>query len=193
MCVVEIFLGSALDHNISLITNTMSQANALAKALKQLHQSGSPVLLANVWDTLSARTVATIPSCKALATTSFAVAGANGTEDDSLKLSTNLEAVKAIARVAKEYEKPLTVDIQDGYGAQLEDAFVGLVDLGVSGANIEDFDRENRAMYTQQEAVARIERALSIVRERGVPDFVLNARCDTLAHGGSLCLRKRRK
>jgi 2-methylisocitrate lyase-like PEP mutase family enzyme len=98
----------------------------------------------------------------------------------------NLAAVKDIARVAKEYEKPLTVDIQDGYGAQLEEAFAGLIKLGASGANLEDFDNQHQKMYSEVDATSRVERALTIAREYGVQDFVLNARCDTLAHGGEL-------
>ena len=85
----------------------------------------------------------------------------------------NLTAVKAIANVAKEYEKPLTVDIQDGYGEQLEEAFAGLIKLGVSGANLEDFDNEHQKMYSEVDAISRIERALTIAREYGVQERAL--------------------
>jgi 2-methylisocitrate lyase-like PEP mutase family enzyme len=164
----------------------MSATNAIATTFKQLHQSGNPVLLANVWDTLSARAIASLPSCKALGTTSFGVARANGVEDNDLTLDTNIAAVKAIVAVAKEHKKPLTVDIQDGYGAQLEDAIARLVSLNVSGANLEDFDNKNGTMYSQAEAVSRIQRALGFAKELGVSEFVLNARCDVLIHGGKL-------
>jgi 2-methylisocitrate lyase-like PEP mutase family enzyme len=164
----------------------MSSTDSIATTFKELHQSGNPVLLANVWDTLSTRAIASLPSCKALGTSSFAVARANGTEDNDLTLDTNLAAVKAIAAIAKEYEKPLTVDIQDGYGSQLEDAVARLISLNVAGANLEDFDNTNRTMYSQAEAVARIKRFMGIAKELGVPEFVLNARCDVLIHGGKL-------
>jgi 2-methylisocitrate lyase-like PEP mutase family enzyme len=166
----------------------MSSTNAIATAFKGLHQSGNPVVLANIWDTLSAKAVASLPSCKALGTSSFAVARANGTEDNELTLDTNLVAVKAIAAVAKEYEKPLTVDIQDGYGSQLEDAIAGLIRFNVSGANLEDFDNTNQTMYSKSETVARIQRALGIATKLDVPEFVLNARCDALIHGGKFIL-----
>ena len=164
----------------------MSTANSIAASFKALHQPGKPVLLANVWDIVSAQTVAALPSCKALASASFAVARANGVEDDDMTLETNLATVREIAKVAKAFEKPLTVDIQDGYGPRLEEAFKGLVDIGASGANLEDFDKEAQAMLDQSTAVSRIERALAVAKENGVSDFVLNARCDTLKHGGTL-------
>ena len=41
-------------------------------------------------------------------------------------------------------------------------------------------------MYSKAESVSRIKRALSTARQHGMPDFVVNARCDTLVHGGDL-------
>ena len=171
---------------IQLHRLNMSSTNAIATAFKQLHQSGNPVLLANVWDTPSARLVASLPSCRVLATTSFAVARASGTEDNDMTQGTNLVAVKAIADIANEYKKPLTVDMQDGYGSKLEDTIARLIALNVSGANLEDFDNANQVMYSQAEAADRIQCAVKTATEHGVPDFVLNARCDTLVHGGKL-------
>ena len=179
-------LAVSLSLTRSISRFAMSSTNAVATVFKNLHQPGNPVLLANIWDPLSAKTVATLPSCKVLGTSSFAVARANGTEDSDLTLETNLTALKAIAAVAKEYEKPLTVDIQDGYGPKLEDAIAGLIDLNVAGANLEDFDNNNKTMYSHSEAVERIKRATGVATKLGVPEFVLNARCDTLAHGGKL-------
>ena len=82
--------------------------------------------------------------------------------------------------------KPLTVDIQDAYGARLEEAMEKLIELGVAGVNLEDCDKDTQKMYSKAEAVTRVKRALSVARQHGVPDFVVNARCDTLIHGGQL-------
>lgn len=161
-------------------------SNTIASALKALHKPGQPLVLANVYDIISARAVAVLPSCKALATASFAVARSNGVEDNNMTLETNLDAVRRIAAVANEFNKPLTVDIQDGYGERLEEAIGALIDLGACGANLEDCDKDTQIMHSQATAVSRIERALAIAKKRGVPDFVLNARCDTLIHGGTL-------
>jgi 2-methylisocitrate lyase-like PEP mutase family enzyme len=164
----------------------MSAHNRLAQVFRALHKPGSPVVLANVYDVLSARTVAALPSCKALATASYAVARAHGVEDSDMQLETNLSAVRGIVKVAHEFDKPLTVDIQDAYGDRLEEAIREVVKLGVSGVNLEDCDKQTQKLHPVQEAVSRIHRALAVAREEGVPDFVINARCDTLMHGGEM-------
>jgi 2-methylisocitrate lyase-like PEP mutase family enzyme len=154
--------------------------NAVAKTFKALHKPGQPVVLANVYDTLTARTVAAMPSSKALATASYAVALANESKDGELTLEQNLSAVRGIVKVAKEFNKPLTVDAQDAYGPRLEETVSSLIDLGVVGMNLEDSHPADETMYSKSEAVDRIKRALKTANEKGVPDFVVNARCDTL-------------
>ena len=101
-----------------------------------------------------------------------------------MTLDAHLEALKPIAAVAREFDKPLTVDFQSGYGSQLEEGIGKLINLGVSGANLEDCDNDKQLMYSQEEAAARVQRTIKLASSHGVPDFVLNARCDTLANGG---------
>ncbi len=161
--------------------------NAAAKAFKALHKPGQPLVLTNVYDILSARAVASLPAAKALATASWAVAKANGLEDDGLDMETNLGTVRGIAAVARESNKPLTVDFQDGYGDQLEAGIARLIALGVSGINLEDADKETSQLFAPAEAASRVKRALAAAAQAGVPDFVVNARCDVLGRGaGSL-------
>jgi 2-methylisocitrate lyase-like PEP mutase family enzyme len=163
-----------------------ASTNKLAQTLKSLHKPGVPLVLANVYDIPSARAVAALPSCKALATASYAVAQAAGLEDDDLDLETNLQAAARIASVAKQHGKPLTVDVQDGYGDNLEEAITRLVRLGVAGVNLEDLDSRTHELYEPEVAVERIKRALASAAREGVADFVVNARCDELLHGGEL-------
>jgi 2-methylisocitrate lyase-like PEP mutase family enzyme len=158
----------------------------LAVTFKALHKPGDPVVFANVYDILSARAVAALPSSKALATASYAVAASRGISDDDLDMDNNLSAVSGIAAIAREHNKPLTVDIQDAYGESLEKAISALIDLGIVGVNLEDHDKTNHAMYSSKEAVERIQRVLAVAKSRGVPDFVVNARCDVLVQGGQL-------
>ncbi|KAN0102175.1 Phosphoenolpyruvate phosphomutase domain containing protein [Hyaloscypha variabilis] len=157
----------------------------LARTLKALHQPGNPLILANVYDILSARAVASLPSSKALATASYAVAAARGITDEDLDLDNNLAAIPDIAAVATQFNKPLTVDIQDGYGDSLEKAITALIDYGVVGVNLEDCDK-NGKLYSVEEAVDRIKRTLVVAKHKNVPDFVVNARCDVLVQGGKL-------
>ena len=172
---------------IATPVSMMASSNTLAQAFKALHNvPGKPLVLANVYDIISARTVAELPSCQAIATASFAVARAAGTDDDDLTLADNIAAVRGVAKVAHELHKPLSVDIQEGYGDQLEEAINAVLDLGVVGVNIEDVDRTTQKVYAIDVAVERIKRVLEVARSRGVPDFVVNARCDVLVQGGEI-------
>ncbi|KAL7953067.1 Pyruvate/Phosphoenolpyruvate kinase-like domain-containing protein [Trichoderma compactum] len=148
----------------------MAATNVLADTLKSLHRPGKPIIFTNVYDVLSARAVAALLSCKALATASYAVDRANGTKDDDMDAQTNLRAILPIAKVVAEFNTPFTVDIQDAYGEKLE----------------EDAHKDTQKFYRQQEAVERIRRTLKVAENLGVKDFVVNARCDVLVHGGPL-------
>ncbi|KAH6911149.1 PEP phosphonomutase-like protein [Coprinopsis sp. MPI-PUGE-AT-0042] len=161
----------------------MPTQNDLAKTLQALHRPGHPLILTNVWDAISASAIASLPSTTALATASYALAAATNTPDESLTLAQNLAAISAIAPVAAAAGKPLTVDLQDGFGNQLEDAVRAVIRLGAVGANLEDYGREVNGLYDLPTAVERIRRALAVAAEEGVPDFVLNARSDAVFAG----------
>ena len=163
-----------------------SPSNTSATALRALHVPGKPVVLANVYDQATARIVAALPSCKALASASYAIARVAGLDDDDLTLETNLTAIRQIAAVARASSLPLTADLQSGYGERLEEAIKLGIEAGISGCNLEDFDSVTRQLYSREEAVTRIGRALRAAHGLGVPDFALNARCDVLVHGGEL-------
>ena len=144
------------------------------------------MVFANVYDHLSAKTVAQIPSCQALATASYGVAMAAGTTDNDMTLEQNLAAARAVGKVAAEFKKPLTVDLQDAYGDRLEEAIKAVIDAGAVGINLEDVDKETQKFHSQEEATNRVRRALKTAKDAGVPDFAINARCDTLVHGGTI-------
>ena len=164
----------------------MSAHNIVARHLRDLHKPGRPLILANITDILSARAVAGLANCKALATASYGVARANGVEDDDMTMEQNLAAVRGIAAVAEEIKKPLSVDFQDGYGDRLEEGVTELIKMGVVGINLEDCDKSTQKMYPVAESTSRVRRALKTAKDLGVSDFVVNARCDTLVHGGEL-------
>jgi 2-methylisocitrate lyase-like PEP mutase family enzyme len=163
-----------------------SDLNATAKAFRALHIPGKPLTLANVHDAAAAELVASHPSCAALATASFSVALANGTEDAKLTLETQLAAAAPIAAVARAHSLPLTVDLQDGYGARLEEAVAAVIAAGAVGINLEDSVTDGGAMMGEEEAVSRVARAVAAARAAGVPDFVVNARSDTFWRTGDL-------
>src|SRR5689334_6726661 len=91
--------------------------NAAARAdeLRRLHTDPAILVLVNVWDAASARTVASIPGCRAIATASWAIAAARGVADgEVLERDAMLEAVGCIADAV---ELPVTADLEGGYGA----------------------------------------------------------------------------
>ncbi|KAF2739094.1 PEP phosphonomutase-like protein [Polyplosphaeria fusca] len=164
----------------------MGDQNELAKAFKSLHVPGDPIVLANTWDAITAKAIGSLPETKALATASFAVAAAAGLEDEELTLEVNLTAIRAIAKVAKALNKPLTADFQDGFGDKLEDGIREVVRAGVVGINLEDFGRElgeRGELYPVEVAQDRIRRVMKVAADQGVPDFVINARTDALLVG----------
>ncbi|KAF2829433.1 PEP phosphonomutase-like protein [Ophiobolus disseminans] len=163
-----------------------SPQNQLAQSLKALHNPGNPLILTNVWDAITANAIASLPSTKALATASYAIAAAAGLHDDDLTLETNLRAATAIAGVAKVHNLPLSVDFMDGFGAQLEEGVKRVIELGAVGINLEDFGREVGGLYSVDEASERVRRVLRVAKECGVPDFVVNARTDALFAGEGL-------
>jgi 2-methylisocitrate lyase-like PEP mutase family enzyme len=163
-----------------------TKINTFARTLRGLHQPGKPLVLANVCEYLSAEAVAPLPQCHALATASYGVARASGIEDDDMVLEQNLATAKLIGRVALKHNKPLSVDLQDAYGDRLEEAVTRIIEAGAAGINLEDCDKETQKMHPIDVAAERVRRALKTAKQAGVPEFVINARCDTLIHGGQL-------
>jgi 2-methylisocitrate lyase-like PEP mutase family enzyme len=157
-----------------------------AKTFRDLHRPGRPLVLANVYDIPSANVVARLPSCHALATASYSVALAAGTTDDELSFEQNIVAARQIGKVAADHDKPLTIDLQDGYGDRLADAVQQVIDAGAVGINLEDYDKEAKRFYSVDEAAARVRTAVQVARDAGLPEFVVNARCDMLVHGGEI-------
>jgi 2-methylisocitrate lyase-like PEP mutase family enzyme len=160
--------------------------NNLAKRLKALHSPGNPLLLTNIWDAISARAIAPLPTTHALATASAAVAASHALDDDDLTLPLNLASIRGVAKIAAQHDKPLTVDFQDGYGDQLEEGVREVIRAGAVGINLEDFGREVGGLYDVGTAQERIRRVLRVAEQEGVPDFVVNARTDALLVGKPL-------
>jgi 2-methylisocitrate lyase-like PEP mutase family enzyme len=103
-----------------------------------------------------------------------------------MNMETNLAAVKIIAPIARDLGLPLSVDWQDGYGSRLEEGLEQLLDLGAVGINLEDCDKVTQTMMTVRNAADRVRRVMAVAKRHGIDDFVINARSDTLLHGGTV-------
>ncbi|KAK4199189.1 phosphoenolpyruvate phosphomutase-domain-containing protein [Triangularia verruculosa] len=166
-----------------------------ATLFKSLHHNpNQPLLLANAYDAISARIIASLPGCKALATASYALALSIGKTDETLTLDDNLLLCRPIAAVAHEFNVPLTVDIQDGYAgpgdlAKLRSVIQKVIlELGAVGVNLEDswHGSTTGEMVNEDEAIERIKAVMQTAKDLGVDDFVVNARSDTFFMGGTL-------
>jgi 2-methylisocitrate lyase-like PEP mutase family enzyme len=152
----------------------MSDLSARARTLLDLHSAPEILVLANVWDVVSARVVAATPGVKALATASHSIAAAFGYEDgENIPLDLHLDMV---GRIVAAVDLPVTMDFEAGYGDAGTTARRA-IDAGVVGGNLED------QMKPLDEAVAAVEAVLAAGREAGI-DFVLNARTDAALRTG---------
>jgi 2-methylisocitrate lyase-like PEP mutase family enzyme len=146
----------------------MPDAAARARTLAELHRAPEILVLANVWDVVSARVVATTEGARALATASHAIAATFGYEDgENIPLDLHLDMV---ARIARAVDLPVSMDFEAGYGDPGETARRAIA-AGAAGGNLED------QLRPLDEAVARVEAVLRAGRDAGV-DFQLNARTD---------------
>ena len=138
--------------------------------LLRLHQDTKLLTLVNVWDVISAKTVAAVDGTAALATASHSIAAAFGYPDgEQIPLDLHLEQIK---RVVDSTDLPVTADLEGGYGNAPE-TVRRAIGLGVVGANIED------QLKPIAEAAAQVEAIMKVAEDEGV-DFVLNARTDAL-------------
>jgi 2-methylisocitrate lyase-like PEP mutase family enzyme len=146
----------------------MTDLAARAQRLLDLHRAPEILVLANVWDVVSARVVAGVDGVGALATASHSIAATFGYEDgEHIPLELHLDMV---GRIAAAVDVPVTMDFEAGYGDAGETARRAIA-AGAVGGNLED------QMRPLDEAVANVEAVLRAGRDAGI-EFVLNARTD---------------
>lgn len=148
-----------------------------AEQFRGLHIAGKPLILFNVWDAGGAKAVAS-GGAKAIATSSWSVANANGFEDgERIPLAL---AIDNLRRIVCATDLPVTVDLESGYGETAEAAAetIGLaIDAGAIGCNLEDSFPANgrlREIADQANRIRRV-RGTADAANRG---FFLNARTD---------------
>jgi 2-methylisocitrate lyase-like PEP mutase family enzyme len=145
------------------------------KQFHQLHHEGL-LILTNVADATDARIVEQL-GCKAVATSSAAVAWAHGYADgNALPLERLVSTVESIARVIS---VPLTVDVEAGYSDDLTrvaQVIEAMIAAGAVGINIED------GASPPELLVRKIEVARKVADQRNVKLFI-NARTDVYLKG----------
>lgn len=148
-----------------------------ARLFKSLHVPLDPVILYNIWDPGSAKSVARA-GAKAIATGSWSVAAAHGYKDgEALPLD---DALEVFARITASVDLPVTIDFEGGYA--VDPQTVGqnvrrLLALGVVGLNFEDQIVNGAGLYSIMEQSARLRAVRQAADALGIPAFI-NARTD---------------
>jgi 2-methylisocitrate lyase-like PEP mutase family enzyme len=166
---------------IEAARSTTSQA-AKAELLRSLHVPGDPLIVTNVWDAISARIVASVPSVKAIASASHSVSYAHGVPDgEGLSLE---QALATARRIVNAVDLPVSIDFERAYApdAMTVRANVGmLLDTGAVGLNLED-TAHGSELFPLGTAAERVAAARAAGDDAGVP-IVINARVDSLVRG----------
>lgn len=146
-----------------------------AQSLARLHAAPEILRLANVWDAVSAKTIAALPETRAIATAGHSIAATFGYPDgEKIPLELMLDMVGRIVEAVGDL--PVTADLDAGYGDAGE-TVRRAIGKGVVGANVED------RLKPLDESVAAVEAIIAAGEAEGVP-FVLNARTDAFVRGG---------
>ena len=148
-----------------------------AKHFAELHVAGRPLLLYNAWDAGSAKAILEA-GAKAIATSSWSVAAANGFQDGE-RIPLDL-AINNLRRIVSAVEVPVTVDLESGYG-DVPDAVgmtIGMaIEVGAAGCNLEDSFPANGELRKPSDQVDRIACARQVAEEANIR-FFINVRTD---------------
>jgi 2-methylisocitrate lyase-like PEP mutase family enzyme len=155
-----------------------------AKQFAALHVKGTPVVLYNAWDAGSAKTIVDA-GAKAIATSSWSVAVAQGYEDGE---DLPLALVEQIAgRIVAIVDVPVTLDFEGGYSEddrELAANISRLLDLGIIGINFEDRVVKGQGLYSVERQAQRIAAIREAADHKHIPLFI-NARTDVFLGNGN--------
>jgi len=149
-----------------------------AELFLKYHQDKEILVLLNSWDTGSSKLV---EACgyKAIATTSMGIAASLGYPDSQvIQLS---EMIDVITGIVKEVHVPVTVDIEAGYGKNLNeviDSVKKIIATEIVGINIEDSIDLSPVLMDEIEFCERIAAIRALSDSLGF-HLVINARTDS--------------
>lgn len=150
---------------------------------RELHEKDEAFIIANPWDVGSAKLLQGL-GFKALATSSSGFAFAIGKGDGQPTLEEKLTHCRSVAAAT---DIPVSADFEDGYAVSPEDVarnLAALIETGVAGCSIEDFDRGEKQLFDASLAIERVAAAVEVVRGLSFP-FQLTARAEHLLRGGT--------
>ena len=151
------------------------------KELSRLHKQDCAFVIPNPWDIGSAKLLQGL-GFKALATTSSGLAYTLGRVDGEVTLDEKLAHTTALANNTN---IPISADFENGFAHDPETVaknILRLVETGVAGCSIEDYDPDNESIYEHDFAVERLQAAAEVVASLEMP-FQLTARAENLLRG----------
>lgn len=155
-----------------------------AEAFEALHRQSTLFMVANPWDSGSARLLAGL-GFPALASTSAGAAAAAGEPDYGVDRDRMLAHLRSLAAAT---DLPLSADLEDGWGNAPEDVAETIrlaAATGVVGASIEDIDRHRPGhCLPLAVAVERVRAAVDAARQLPFP-FTLTARAENYMLGNA--------
>ncbi len=161
----------------------MSQQDKAIR-LTDLHTKGVPLVLYNVWDAGSAKTLEKA-GAPAIATSSWSVAEAQGYRDGEDIPVAFFNQI--IARIVASVELPVSADFEGGYtddDDQLAENISRLLDVGIVGINFEDRVVKGSGLYPIDRQASRIAVLRQAAERKGVPLFI-NSRTDLFLGQGN--------
>jgi 2-methylisocitrate lyase-like PEP mutase family enzyme len=160
----------------------MNQAEKTTR-FAELHVPGSPLLLYNAWDAGSAKAIVDA-GAKAVATSSWSVAAAQGYKDGEVMPMALAEGIAA--RIASTLDVPVTVDFEGGYSeddGELANNISRLLEFGVIGINFEDRVVKGSGLYSLERQARRIAAIRQAAAQKTTALFI-NARTDIFFEHG---------
>jgi 2-methylisocitrate lyase-like PEP mutase family enzyme len=159
-----------------MTSSQTADIDSRCELLRSLHRPGTPLLLPNAWDVLTARAVVAA-GYPVVATTSGGVAAALGYEDHEGAPAD--EMLAAAARIVRGIEVRVTVDAEAGCGLEPGELVAALRSAGAAGCNLEDAEYPRRhsprpraargvaqgGLLLHRDAMARFEDQLASLKE----------------------------
>ncbi len=149
-----------------------------AEVFLKFHQDEEILVLLNSWDIGSSKLIEA-SGYKAIATTSMGIAASFGYPDcQVIQLS---EMIGVITGIVNGVRVPVTVDIEAGYGNNLDeiiDSVKKIIATGIVGINIEDSIDLNPILIDEMEFCERISAIRALSDSMGF-HLVINARTDS--------------
>ena len=164
----------------------MKDKPTLAKEFSDLHIKGDPLIIYNVWDGGSAKTIASC-GAKAIATGDHPVGFAHGfdnTDFDKFTFDIYLPTIVEIA--SRIGNLPFSVDINNANGLtgdDLKERIRTVIQAGAVGINYEDALTNGGGLNSVEDQAQRIRTIRDAADEMNIPLFI-NARSDIFALSG---------